>query len=207
MHPFHINGEYIRYTTAYARKQLQDAIKLCGDKIVYCDTDSVKTIGDIDIEKLNKRLKRNAEKMGAYADDMKGARHYIGVFEFDGHYDQFITQGAKRYAYISNGKMGITVAGVSKKLNEETGISFAVEELQTLDRFKVGMIWRKAGGTISVYNDHDDFDYTDPESGKNVHISKNVSIVAGTYEMKYSKDYNLLLGEIKLYGDYQREHE
>ena len=207
MRPFHINGEYIRYTTAYARKQLQDAIKLCGDKIVYCDTDSVKTIGDIDIERLNKRLKQNAEKMGAYADDMKGKRHYIGVFEFDGHYDQFITQGAKRYAYISDGKMGITVAGVSKKINEETGISFAVEELQTLDRFKVGMIWRKAGGTISVYNDHDDFDYTDPVSGKNVHISKNVSIVAGTYEMKYSKDYNLLLGEIKLYGDYQREHE
>ena len=30
------------YTTAYARKQLQDAIKLCGDKIIYCDTDSMK---------------------------------------------------------------------------------------------------------------------------------------------------------------------
>ena len=204
---FLINGEYISYTTAYARKQLQDAIRLCGDRIVYCDTDSVKTVGNINIDKLNTRLRKNAERMGAYADDMKGKRHFIGVFEFDGHYDKFITQGAKRYSYISDGKMGITVAGVSKKINEETGVSFAVEELQTLDRFRVGMIWRKAGGTISVYNDNDDFDYTDPESGKTIHISKNVSIVAGTYEMKYSKDYNLLLTEIKLYGDYQREHE
>ena len=42
------------YTTAYARKQLQDAIKLCGDRIVYCDTDSVKVLGDIDISGLNR---------------------------------------------------------------------------------------------------------------------------------------------------------
>ena len=81
-----------------ARKQLQDAIKLCGDRIVYCDTDSVKVIGDIDISRLNDKLKKKAIQSKAYADDMNGNRHYIGLFESDGHYDQFITQGAKRYA-------------------------------------------------------------------------------------------------------------
>ena len=195
------------YTTALARKQLQDAIKLCGDRIVYCDTDSVKVIGDIDISKLNDKLMQKAIQSKAYADDMNGKRHYIGLFEFDGHYDQFITQGAKRYAYSSGGKLGITVAGVSKKINEETGVSFAVEELKTLNRFRVGMTWRKAGGTISVYNDSDDIDYTDPESGNTIHIGKNVSIVPSTYVMTYSKDYRLLLNEIQLYGDYQRERE
>lgn len=195
------------YTTALARKQLQDVIKLCGDKIVYCDTDSVKTVGNIDISKLNDKLMKKAVQSKAYADDMNGNRHYIGIFEFDGHYDEFITQGAKRYAYSSGGKLGITVAGVSKKINEETGVSFAVEELKKLDRFRVGMTWRKAGGTISVYNDNDDFYYTDPESGRTVHISKNVAIVPSTYVMKYSKDYRLLLNEIQLYGDYQRERE
>ena len=195
------------YTTALARKQLQDAIDLCGDRIVYCDTDSVKVVGDIDISKLNNKLMQKAIQSKAYADDMNGNRHYIGIFESDGHYDQFITQGAKRYAYSSDGKIGITVAGVSKKINEETGISFAVEELKTLDRFRVGMTWRKAGGTISVYNDADDFDYTDPKSGKTIHIGKNVAIVPSTYVMTYSKDYRLLLNEIQLYGDYQRERE
>ena len=86
------------YTTALARKQLQDAIKLCGDRIVYCDTDSVKVIGDIDISRLNIKLKEKAIQSKAYADDMNGNRHYIGLFEADGYYDQFITQGAKRYA-------------------------------------------------------------------------------------------------------------
>lgn len=195
------------YTTAYARKQLQDAIKLCGDQIVYCDTDSVKTKGDIDIFRLNDKLLKKAVQMKAYADDMKGKRHYIGLFESDGHYDKFITQGAKRYAYQIGDDIGITVAGVSKKINEETGISFAVEELGTLDNFRVGMKWKKAGGTISVYNDADDFDYTDKKTGKTVHIKSNVAIVPSTYVMTYSKDYSLLLNEIQLYGDYQKERE
>ena len=166
-----------------------------------------KVIGDIDISKLNDKLMQKAIQSKAYADDMKGKRHYIGLFEFDGHYDKFITQGAKRYAYSSDGKMGITVAGVSKKINEDTGISFAVEELKTLDRFRVGMTWRKAGGTISVYNDNDNINYTDPETGNTINIGKNVAIVPSTYVMTYSKDYRLLLNEIQLYGDYQRERE
>lgn len=195
------------YTTAYARKQLQDAIALCGDKIIYCDTDSVKTKGDINITRLNDKLKKAAITNKAYADDMNGNRHYIGLFEFDGHYDRFITQGAKRYAYESAGRLGITVAGVSKKVNEETGIPFAVEELKRLERFKVGMTWRKAGGSISVYNDADNITYTDPETGNSLLITKNVAIVPSTYVMQYSRDYSLLLNEIQLYEQYQKERE
>ena len=196
------------YTTAYARKQLQDAIKLCGDRIIYCDTDSVKTLGDVPIHKLNDALRKRAETVGAYADDMNGKRHYIGVFESDGHYRQFITQGAKRYAYIDDkGKMGVTVAGVSKQINEDTGITFAVEELKSLDRFKPGMKWEKAGGTQAVYNDADDLYYQDQETGKQVHITKNVAIIPTTYVMTHSRDYARLLKEIQLYKDFRRERE
>ena len=205
------------YTTAYARKQLQDAIKLCGDKIVYCDTDSVKTLGPAPISALNANLRRRAESVNAYADDMHGNRHYIGLFESDGHYQQFITQGAKRYAYIDDdGRMGVTVAGVSTEINEkkeyvdpETGEiyhkTFAVEELQSLRRFRPGMTWEKAGGTLAVYNDADNIDYTDPETGNVVHITKNVSIVPTTYVMTHSRDYSLLLREIQLYSEFRKE--
>ena len=214
---FRINGAYI-YTTAYARKQLQDAIKLCGDKIIYCDTDSVKTLGDVPIHKLNDRLKARAEAVCAYADDMHGNRHYIGVFESDGHYRQFITQGAKRYAYIKdNGRMGVTVAGVSTDIDEETKFkddngekynpSFAVEELKTLERFQPGMIWKKAGGTMAVYNDADSYDYVDNETGNTVRISKNVAIIPTTYEMTHSRDYSLLLSKIQLFTEFQKARE
>lgn len=196
------------YTTAYARKQLQDAIKLCGKKIIYCDTDSVKTMGDVPIYKLNDQLRQRAETVGAYADDMNGKRHYIGVFEADGHYRQFITQGAKRYAYIKDDDhMGVTVAGVSTEINEETGIPFAVEELKSLKRFKPGMKWKAAGGTQAVYNDNDDFDYTDPETGNTIHIGKNVAIIPSTYVMTHSRDYALLLKEIQLYTEFRKERE
>lgn len=196
------------YTTAYARQQLQQAIRLCGDRIVYCDTDSVKTLGDVPIQKLNDALRIRAEQVGAFADDMNGKRHYIGLFESDGHYRQFITQGAKRYAYIKDdGKMGVTVAGVTKTINEKTGISFAVEELKSLKRFKPGMKWVKAGGTQAVYNDDDDFMYADPETGKEVHVTKNVAIIPTTYVMTHSRDYALLLKEIQLYSEFRRERE
>ena len=206
------------YTTAYARQQLQDAIKLCGDKIIYCDTDSVKTLGDVPIQRLNDDLRRRAETVGAYADDMHGKRHYIGVFEPDGHYKQFITQGAKRYAYIKdNGRMGVTVAGVATAIDEETewkdqdgekyNPSFAVEELKSLERFKPGVKWEKAGGTQAVYNDADDIMYQDPETGKEVHITKNVAIIPTTYVMTHSRDYALLLRDIQLYKDFRRERE
>lgn len=196
------------WTTAYARKQLQDAIKLCGPQLVYCDTDSVKTVGDVPIHRLNDALRKRAEAVGAYADDMNGKRHYIGVFESDGHYKQFITQGAKRYAYINDdGKMGVTVAGVATTINEKTGVSFAVEELKTLKRFKPGMKWKRAGGTQAVYNDNDDFIYTDEATGKQLHITKNVSIIPTTYVMTHSRDYALLLSQIQLYTEFRKERE
>ena len=195
------------YTTAYARQQLQRAIDLCGDKIVYCDTDSVKTKGRVPIEELNDLQYKRAMKAHAYADDKNGERHYIGLFEQDAHYDRFITQGAKRYAYEIDGHLGVTVSGVTKLRNEATGNFYAVEELGKLENFKPGQIWVKAGGTMAVYNDNDDLYYTDPDTGKSVHITKNVAIVPTTYKMTYARDFELLLGEIKLYGEYRSERE
>ena len=196
------------YTTALSRLQLQRAIDLTGnDRMIYCDTDSIKVLGNVDIDRLNDEYLKKAVNAGAYADDKNGKRHYIGLFEQDAHYDRFITQGAKRYAYEKDGHLGVTVSGVTKLRNETTGEYYAVEELGSIDKFVPGMIWYKAGGTMAVYNDNDDFDYEDDKTGRSVHITKNVSIIDSTYKMTYAKDYELLLGEIKLYGQYKSERE
>ena len=195
------------YTTAYARAALQDAIDLIGDKMIYCDTDSAKTKGPIDLSELNVRRQRLAEDNKAFADDSKGVRHYMGVFELDGIYDRFITCGAKRYAYEANGHLSVTVSGVSKEINEATGESFAVEELGRLENFREGFIWHRAAGTMAIYNDEDMFDYQDTDSGNTVQIIKNVSIIPTTYEMTFAQDYRRLLNEIDLYGEYKSERE
>lgn len=191
------------YCTAYARKALQEGIDKCGDKIVYCDTDSIKHIGDVNIDSINKSRIKIDLKRGAYADDRKGDRHYLGVYEDDGDYDQFITQGAKRYAVVSHGKLKVTVSGVTKQINEQTGKAYAAEELGQIENFKPGMIWSKAGGTRAVYNDKVDEHITIEEH--DLHITKNVAIVPTTYEMEYPDDYEKMLNRISLYGRWKKE--
>lgn len=206
------------YTTAYARQALQQGIDLAGSKIVYCDTDSVKTWGKVNFDKLNKKRTQLAEKNGAYATDKNGVTHYVGVYEVDGQYKRFVHQGAKRYcAEVEKGGMvetHITVSGVTHKRNPETGIEYCVEELGGIENFKQGMLWVRAGGTMAVYNDKDNFDYTDPITGRVVHISRNVSIVDSTYELQYSMDYSKLLKRIMdnlegftLYAEEQKKRE
>ena len=195
------------YTTAYARQALQEGIDLAGTNMVYCDTDSIKTLGPVDVERINKKRRQLAKIYGGVEADRKGVDHYIGIFEYEGKYDRFVTCGAKRYAYEQDGHMNITVAGVTKQINEETGIPFAVEELGSLENFREGMKWEKAGGVAAVYNDFDDFMYTDPESGKQLHIGKNVALVPSTYEMTFTKDYKKLLFEMDLYGEYKDKRE
>ena len=198
------------YTTAYARQALQEGIKRAGDKLVYVDTDSVKTYGHVDFTDINVSRETVARKMGASAADEKGVQHAVGVFEVDGIYKQFITQGAKRYAYIYGtgkkvGKMGVTVSGVTQKINEATGIAFCVEELQTLENFKPGMEWVKAGGTTALYNDDDDFEWKTADGI--VRITRNVAIIETTYHMTHAKDYARLLQELELYGVWKKQHE
>lgn len=195
------------YTTAYARQALQEGIDLAGKQMVYCDTDSIKTLGPVDIERINGYRRKLAKAFGGLEKDRKGQDHYIGIFEYEGKYDRFVSCGAKRYAYEQDGHMSITVAGVTKEVNEETGIPFAVEELGCLENFKEGMKWYKAGGVCAVYNDEDDFMYQDPESGRQVHIGKNVALAPSTYEMTYETDYRKLLFELDLYGEYLDRRE
>lgn len=195
------------YTTAYARRALQEAIDIAGGKMVYCDTDSVKTIGPIPLDDMNRLRMKMAISNNAFSADRRGENHYMGVFELEGVYDRFVTCGAKRYAYEQDDKIHVTVSGVCKHTNPETGIPYAVEELGCLENFKEGFIWHQAAGTTSIYNDDDDFDYTDPESGRTVHIIKNVAIIPRTYEMSFAKDYRRLLKEIDLYGEYKSKRE
>jgi hypothetical protein len=69
------------------------------------------------------------------------------------------------------------------------------------------MTWIKAGGIAAVYNDHDDFNYTDPASGKQLRITSNVALVPSTYEMTFETDYKKILYEMDLYGEYMDRRE
>ena len=99
------------WVTAYARSNLLKNVIKLDNKVVYCDTDSMKLKEGYDksiIEDYNKFVVKKLQHVSKLLDipfekfapkDSKGEKHILGVFDNDGKYDEFITQGAKKYAY------------------------------------------------------------------------------------------------------------
>ena len=130
------------WCTAYARRNLLTNVCKLDDKTVYCDTDSQKVCFGYDkkvILDYNKSVKDRIERISKLLHipmekyepkDIEGEKHLLGVFEKEGEpynkytYDEFITQGAKKYAIKTKKKdkktgelvdvIKITVAGVPK---------------------------------------------------------------------------------------------
>ena len=143
------------WVTAWARWELDRAVRLADDlgQFVYCDTDSVKYIGEIDIEDYNRKTALRAKENGACAVDPAGIEHQMGVYELDGVYKRFITWGAKKYAYEDqDGMLHVTVSGVNKKIGAEE-----LARKGGLEAFRPDFVFKDAGGTESIYNDNVDF--------------------------------------------------
>lgn len=154
---------------------------------MYCDTDSVKYVGKADFETFNAAARAEAEEAGCYADDPKGNRHYMGVFEDDDFYLDFRTWGAKKYAYSTRSDgPHITVAGVPKR-------SGAEELLYKggLPAFKPGFVWSDISKLEAVYNDENvGWRIVD---GRRINITKNIVLRPTTYKMSLTDDYSALL--------------
>lgn len=177
------------WTTAWARYRLEEGIRLAGDNFVYCDTDSVKYVGDIDFSELNQKLRNNSMINGAYAVDRSGDFHFMGVWEHDADYVQFKTLGAKKYAYRyeKGGQTHITVAGVSKKKGAKE-----ITEKGGLEAFEEGFIFREGGGNELVYNDLEKALEMEIE-GNPIKITSNVTIKPSTYKLGITQEYRKLL--------------
>lgn len=180
------------WTTAWARYRLEEGVALAGDNFVYCDTDSVKYMGNVDWADFNSRREQDSMSSGAHAMDAAGVEHYMGVFEPDGVYDRFCTLGAKKYVYEENGKLHCTIAGVNKKKGGEE-----LEKHGGIEAFEPGFVFTEAGGTESVYND-------DPEPitlhlpGGDVEIRRGVMIRESSYTLGITQEYEFLLHNPRL---------
>ena len=180
--------QYGVWTTAHARAELQDGINICGEnQLLYCDTDSCKFIGNADFSAYNERMKQLAVAGGLVATDKNGITHYGGVWEFDGQYSSFITQGAKKYAYVQDGKIHITVSGVGKK----KGAS-ALEAAGGLNAFRSGFVFHHCGKTESVYNDVP-FGHYITNDGHELNITRNVYIREQDYTLSRSDEYSEII--------------
>ena len=172
------------WCTAWARYWLQRAIDLCGHQFVYCDTDSVKFIGDVDLSELNDEIRELSERHAAYADDPSGCRHYLGVYELDTKepYKKFCSLGAKKYAYEDGKGLHITIAGVRKS---------GAEEMKTINNFREGFLFTQAGGMEATYNDEDD-NGTLEIDGHEIKLTPNIYLEQSTYRLGITMEYKYL---------------
>ena len=186
------------WVTAWARWHLEQGIKLAGDNFVYCDTDSVKYIGDIDWTKYNADRIKDSTQSGAYAKDPSGELHYMGVFEDDGHYAEFKTLGAKKYAYTyePGGKTYVTIAGVTKRKGGKE-----LDRFGGLSAFSPGFVFVEAGGTESIYNDNPEIGVIERE-GRQIAITPNIVIKDSTYTLGITAEYESLLSSSRLPIDF-----
>lgn len=177
------------WVTAQARYRLFEGIQLAGENAVYCDTDSVKYIGDCNFSAYNKARIRDSKRSGSYAADPSGTVHYMGVFEQEQTYSRFLTHGAKKYAYeYEDCRTHVTIAGVNKRKGGEE-----LHKAGGLEALKPGFVFTEAGGTESVYNDFSD--YSVEIDGHELHITPNICIKDSTYTLTYSADYDKLLSD------------
>jgi len=125
------------WVTAYARANLWTGILNIKDDYVYSDTDSIKFLNyekhkDF-IEWYNKRITRKLNimcKQNKINSDLlapktiKGITKPLGIWDFEGIYTHFKTLGAKRYLIEQDGKLHLTVAGLSK----QNGLQYMLEQ-------------------------------------------------------------------------------
>lgn len=192
------------WVTAWARYNLLSNLIKLDEFVLYADTDSLKLRSGFDIkviEDYNNEVIKKIEKVSNDLDidikkfkpvDTKGVEHLLGVFDNDGSYSSFITQGAKKYAYIDNkdNKIHITVAGVPKK---------GAKALQKLEDFKDDFVFKyeDTGKNLMIYNDEQiEFELEDYQGHKELLKNKHGAILLPTtYVLGKSEEYCELLSD------------
>jgi len=183
------------WVTSWARYELERGIQIAstdGCQFLYCDTDSVKYIGDADFSKYNAEKVEESKESGSYATDPKEITHYMGVFESEHDMYNFKTLGAKKYAYTDDNGFHITVAGVGKSKGAKEIESYAEKRgKRPIDCFNVGFVFSAAGSLEAVYNDIPlgDFKTENDSNGVETYVISNVCLRPTTYTLGITQEY------------------
>lgn len=203
-----LSFSYGVWVTAWARDNLLRRVVDLDDYVIYCDTDSIKLSQGYDkkiIDDYNKkvedRIKFVSNRMGIeitkYAPfDKHGVSHMLGLFELETDegnrytYDEFITQGAKKYAVKVNDHIKITVAGVPKK---------GAKALKSLKDFKDDFVfkYKDTGKNLLVYVEKQQpIEMTDYKGIKKLVTDKSgCALIPTTYVLSKSLDYANLIND------------
>ena len=206
------------WVTAYARDNLLRRLIALDDYVLYSDTDSLKLKQGYDkkvIDEYNEKVKKRIEFVSTILHidpkrysptDIHGVEHMLGVFECETKkhqihtYKEFITQGAKKYAYLSDDlnkktgeiedKIHITVAGVPKS---------GSKALNNLNDFRDDLVFDfdVTNKNLLFYTENQPkFEFTDYLGFKTtVNDKSGCCLLPTTYVLSKSMDYVNLIND------------
>lgn len=198
-----LSFSYGVWVTAYARDNLLRRLIALDEYVLYADTDSLKLKRGYDktvFEKYNKSVEERIRFVSKVLnipfdkfapEDVYHKKHLLGVFEYEGNYQEFITQGAKKYAVKQDDKIKITVAGVPKEKGAKA--------LKSLNDFRDNFVFsfEETGKNLLMYVDNQSpfvlSDYKGKES-----IVKDKSgccLIPTTYVLGKALDYANLIND------------
>ena len=204
------------WVTSWARDNLLRRVIDLDEYVCYCDTDSCKLVTGYNKEVFTKYNKSVEEKIKFVSNilnipyekyapvDKNGKSHLLGIFEEEKEdyqeysYNEFITQGAKKYAYKCDDKdkttneikecIHITVAGVPKE---------GAKALKSLDDFRDDFVFRyeDTNKHLIAYNDNQSPIVLKDYLGNELYIDdkSGICILPTTYELSKSDDYVKLI--------------
>ena len=142
---------------------------------------------------------------------VNGKEHLIGVFDFDGFYSGFITQGAKKYCVektIPNEKIQEKYQRVIKRgENESTVLELTVAgvpkqgiyQIKSLQEFKDDLVFefKNTNKNLLIYCENQDiFDLTDYCGNKELVTDiSGCSLIPTTYLLSKSLEYADLISD------------
>lgn len=167
------------FVTAICRTNLQKAIDKIGLDCVYIDTDSVKFVGEHDnvFEQINQEMIDwcTQNDIINYV-NVGNHKYFLGLYDKEKGYSEFITLGAKKYAFNQNKKIGITVAGLNKKSGAQE-----LERKGGLSNFNIGTEFFDSGRKTVYYNDDKKHFLT--VQGCQIENASNIALAATTYTL------------------------
>lgn len=183
------------WVTAIARENLHTGSEPLGRDVIYRDTDSNKLFGShADFyNDLNRKKKAYIDSLEIPAKvEYKGQNIYMGIWDADGQYSEFRTLGAKKYCYRDrkDGKLHVTVAGLSKKKGAEK-----MQHYDCIDRFTEGLIFNPSGNMSAYY------EYIPPckltVNGDTFTSSSFLGLVPTSYILGVTREYKEIFTKIQ----------
>lgn len=190
-----LNYSHGLYVTAWARYQLQQAIDIVGSDFVYCDTDSCKYLHPEKYEAafalLNSKLQALSEKAGAVAYDSNNNPVYIGTYDFEGIYTDFMTLGSKKYLYSYDNAHTIhsVISGVSKNVGQQFFSEHGFEY------FTDGRVIADSGKLTAYYND--DPPHVITIDGVKIDTASSVTLQDAPYTINVKGEYQQFIDYLR----------